>query len=493
MVEKKTRVLEDPAAVSRYDAIKRLGRDIFRGSDIEAGKITEDHILLAKNLLAEAAFEANPAVLAPYWEHILIAPKIGRRVAEDIKAKGIEVDPKKVEFVLWLHEIGRVVTDRVYMRNDRIANRIMREIGIPAGVYQSLTSSEKLMATAEKMGLTPGQYSWREPLTMQQELMAEAYFNSQTTEQRLTNLADNLGKRTPAGQLFDLAVFIDYLKSQESRYVQQSDWPSVAWAIARRPQGAFLQGTTVERTAKWLKDLGVDYRKISEDLADSGAKFLVVVRHGELDNIANIVYNRDALMDPQDIIHLSVIGRQQMRDLAEVLRHRQFNVSKIRVSPEIRTQESAQELRGRVNSELKTTIDPDLDEVYAPGPYQLRMTMDQLAEIGGNIYEGEFWREFDHETPPHIHERMKRSFLAQAQTLRIGEAGLLISHGDSIAWLVNHLVRGVGLVRSEMPVPANLREAVYLKAGEGMVFVLDSNNRIFTAYILNPIQSGHRY
>lgn len=478
--EKGIKTLETPEAVARYDRLKGLGRELLAETAVvKEGKVSEQDVKVARKFLAKAAQEANPPVWSSYWDYVLIAPELGRRLAKAVKDKGLEVDPQEIEFLLWLHDIGRFVTPGAYLRNDLIGDRLLRECGIPWKVFDNLPSIVDLSSAAEKMELKDKQVRFQEPLTHEQEELAKEYFNSQSPTQRIINLADNLGKRGPDG-LFDIQRFVVYLKTQEGRYDQTSPWSSVGWAIPRRQAGALLQSVAVEETAQWLKEIEVDFGKIREGLRDYGPKFVVVARHGELNNPKGIVYNRDSVMNPDEIIHLSDEGRKQTENLARVMNERRFQCTRINSSPEVRAQESAQILNQKLNPKNLETVE-ELDDSYSPGPYREGMTLDQLAEIGGNVYEESRWGKYGHERPKQIIERMERAFWTMAQSLKVGETGIIVSHGDPIAWLANHLVS------DRIPDPKDLRKLIYPVKGQAVVAVIDSSDHFFTAYLLNEV------
>ncbi len=216
-------------------------------------------------------------------------------------------------------------------------------------------------------------------------------------------------------------------------------------------------------------------------------KFVIVVRHGELNNPKNIAYNRDSNMDSGDIIRISELGKEQMRNLGRVLREKQFKVVVIKVSPETRAQESARELVKALHSKPKVEIEPDLDDNYCPGPYRLGMSVDDVKRIKGNVYEGEVWQEFHHEMPESIINRMKKVFYEMARSINAGEVGILISHGDPIAWLLNNIISGV------VPHPNDLRSSIYPNKGEGFAVVLDSDDRVSSGYSLNADSTNNKY
>lgn len=466
-------IREDPEAVERYKAIKGLG-SFFEGA-FQQAEVTRSKAGVGKVFLQKAARVTNPPVWASYWDHVLLAPEIGRMVAKAARDHEVKINPDQLEFLLWTHDLARMVLPGSYLKNDLLTTRLLLEAGVPKRILSETDSLANLMDSAYRMGLDPDQYRWRKPLTNAQQGLADHYFEAKTPTQRIYNLADNLGKRGPQG-LFSLASFIGYLKSQEGRYGTTSQWPSVKWAIQRREQGAFLQGMTVEKTVDWLSQNGVNFDQIREQLLDYGAKFILVLRHGELNNPNSIVYNRDSVMRPDDIIHLANEGTDQMKAVGEILKQRGFRVSRVLVSPETRARESA-EAMGLGN--IKPEVARYLDDLFAPGPYLEGMKMKDLEAIGGNVY-GSRWNQYHHESPEQVIERMNRAFWDLARNLKVSETGVLISHGDPIAWLMNTIVEG------QTPTPENLRKLIYPNEGEGMVFVLDSNDELFTTYSLNP-------
>jgi len=211
-------------------------------------------------------------------------------------------------------------------------------------------------------------------------------------------------------------------------------------------------------------------------------KTIIIARHGSLHNPRNIVYNRDEIMDPEDIIHLSDKGKQQMRHLASLIKKQRLVVEMIYSSPSVRAQESAKILSDELElDEIK--IIKDLDDFYAPGPYKEGMTLDELEEIGGNVYT-EYWRKkHSHELPEEIIVRMKKVFNEMVNSLQPGEVGILVSHGDAIAWLVN------SLDPNQKPTPGNLRELHYPTKGEAAVIVVEKDGEIINITFLKQPSS----
>jgi len=273
-------VEEDLAAVNRYNQLKEIGKKIIPDKFPQNNRFSEAEAKLGETILAKAIHDTNPPVWASYFEHIVIASKLGKEIAFSALQKGVAIDPYKVEFLLHLHDLGRIVTPGAYLRNDFIGDRLLFEMGVPKALLKDLPSTQKLMAVASTMDLDPEQLTFKKALTKTQEKIADEYFNSQTETQRIINLADNLGKRGPDA-LFNTEMFLKYLKSQEARYDQTSDWPSINWALPRRQAGAVLQADVIEKTVRWLSKKGVDLNEIHQRLENYTPQFIITHPYSE--------------------------------------------------------------------------------------------------------------------------------------------------------------------------------------------------------------------
>lgn len=208
-------------------------------------------------------------------------------------------------------------------------------------------------------------------------------------------------------------------------------------------------------------------------------KYVIVTRHGELVNPNRRVYNRDSQVSLTEVMHVSPEGRQQMRDIAQEVKYRGLNIKKILSSPQIRTLECAYVLMGALEID-DIGIDDDLEDNWAPGPCREKMTIAQYEELG-SVYDLTRWP--DHETPKEIIARMKRGFYKLAGQLKLGEAGILLSHGDPIGWLVNYL-RGV------IPDPSDLRQSNYPPKGSALIFTLSHLDEILNVeHLFTPNES----
>ena len=474
----KLRTREDPEAVNRYMLLKKLGKKIFADSHVvKTGEVNGEDILNAGRFLAEAITSTNPPVWASWFEHVFIAQELGRRIGD-----------ATTEFLLLLHENGRLVTN-AYLRNDYINRRLLKEFGIPTNIIDEFFPVERFIRLAGELELSDEQLAWKEGFSEDQKEKALAFFESLTNRQRITNLADNLGKRKDKG-LFDIQGFFQYLQTQEQRYKGESPWTSENWSIPRRPGSAVLQAFIVEKTLEWLQEKGVDIETALRELDDYGPKFVIVARHGELYNPNNILYNRDRVMKAEDIIHLSDYGKEQMRILGQLISKRKFRVSSIDHSPSTRAVESKDELNKALGVEADKMHElDDLDDVYAPGGYLIGMKLDEFVKQGGNAYEPILWAKYNHEGIPSVAKRLERVFWQMAKSLKVGETGVIVSHGDPIAIWIQNLITG------QVPLAENLRKGVYPNKGEAIVAIIDPQGNFFTHYILTDpsLKEGKMY
>ena len=471
-------ITEAPETIQRYETLKELGKEFFSATPItQEGVIKPPDVQLIKSFVSEAITQTGPEVWASYLEHVVIAPELGTRIAEAVSATEQHVDSNLIEGLLWLHDIGRLVTPGAYFRNDLIDLRLLREFGFPPSLTDHMFRLDELLETADSLAMTEDQISFKKGLDERQTALAQAYFDALSPEQRIINLADNLGKRGEKG-IFGIDEFMRYLQSQEDRYEHTSRWPSVEWAIERRQQGAVLQAFVIRQTIQWLSELGVDVESIMSGMHDYGPRFIVVVRHGELDNQGRL-YNRDSVMKPEDIVHLNETGQLQMRSIGTLIKTRKFRVNQILHSPQTRTLESAYQL----NISLGLPDDAvsgrdDLDEVFAPGPYKENLTMKEWVVLHGNCYDEKRWGEYHHEPIDKITQRGRDVFWQTAAGMTTGEAAVLISHGDPIAWMLN------SVSNDEVPDPEELRQKIYPNKGDGFIVIIGPDGKVFSHYTL---------
>lgn len=209
---------------------------------------------------------------------------------------------------------------------------------------------------------------------------------------------------------------------------------------------------------------------------DVNSKFIFLVRHGDL--IGKRIYNRDSVMDESDRMHLSVVGEMQMRAVSNVLARFQFENIRLWLSPEIRAMESAAVLMEDLDIGEYRVVN-NLDDNYAPGPYREGMTLDEYITLKGDVYDTKRWAAYNHETPERIIVRMTNVYHQMAASLSLGQCGILLSHGDPLAWLINFL-----LLR-RIPKPSDLRDEHYPAKGTAVATATNNDNEIVRHWIIN--------
>lgn len=466
---------ESPANLQRYLTLKDFGKRFFAETHVvKTGEIDKDDVVVVRQFVGEAITKTNSEVQASYFEHILLAPELGRRVAEAAKLE----NPEKIEFVLWLHDLGRLVNPAAYLRNDLIDERLLFEFQLPEDIRNLVPSIQSWLEAGVGLKLSNKQLAFEEELNPDQVKAADEFFESMSPMERIIYFSDCFGKRGETG-IFDRKSFMEYLKSQEERYSGESLWPSIAWANTKRRDGAVLTSYVIEKTYGWLKDLGVDVEAIIKSLADYGPKFVILARHGEVANPGSIVYNRDSVMRPEETIHLSPDGLEQMNRLAKVIQKRKFRPVSLVSSPETRTIESMHKLNELLHiPEAHLKQSESVDEVYAPGPYRERVTTSEWEKMAGDAYDRGRWGKYNHEEVENVLKRVDGAFWEAASQLQVGETGIILSHGDPIAWWINHRASG------RLPQPSKLRGMIYPNRGEAIVVIIDPEGKFFSHYLL---------
>lgn len=444
-------------------------------------EVAKYHVAATRRFLAEAALEVAPPVSLSWWEHMLLAPKLGRQIADAVVANGAkDTHPMAVEAALNVHDIGRFVNPGAYLRNDFLGEVIIKHLGLEPLISQ-LASLRGLLMNARDMQINIEQLRLfqrgipiKEMLRADQLVAAEAYFDSLSPAQRISNLADNLGKRDSWGRLFTMQTFLDYLRNQETRYSQISPWPSVNWSGFHRQASAVLQAHVIEATEGWLtREYQVDVASVLDQAQNYGPRFVILVRHGKVTD-KGIVYNRDADMEEVDRISLGQEGREQIAVLGKLLRKRgvEVRIKLMLASPEKRAQESAEILQKELGGDTPAT-DQQLDDLYAPGPYKERLPLDEWRRTG-NPYD-QRWNKYGHETPEAVSQRMNEAFWRGANQLKTGQVAIEMSHGDSLAWLINGLL-------GKKPLPQDLIHSFYPQQGQAWLVVVGSEKELVAIY-----------
>lgn len=116
------------------------------------------------------------------------------------------------------------------------------------------------------------------------------------------------------------------------------------------------------------------------------------------------------------------------------------------------------------------------------------MKIKQLREENVDYYDPIRWAKYNHEEPEQIIERMTRAIWDMADSLEPGATGILVSHGDPIAWAANYLLLGT------IPEPKKLREKLYPTKGQALMLTVVPSTRTIRAHqLINNPQPGNIY
>ena len=91
--------------IGKYELIKKLGEELFAQSNVvRTGEVIQQDIEIAKQFLTKAITAVNPEVMASYFEHIIIAPEVGRRIIEKLEVGSLklEVETSLTMYFFWI-------------------------------------------------------------------------------------------------------------------------------------------------------------------------------------------------------------------------------------------------------------------------------------------------------------------------------------------------------------------------------------------------------
>lgn len=410
-----------------------------------ADRFTLSHLGNLDRFIFETAATAVPLVMADWWIHTEDAVNLGGLAAEALIAKGVaDIYPLAIRAALRLHDAGRLINPPNYLREALLGERLAERLGMGC-LNSQLQSLRGLLQYAEGMNISiddagQGQNQVRAFLngedpehifTDEQKARAEAYFESLSPAQRVTVVADNLGKRDKDNRLFSYQAFVDYLRSQELRYDKTSRWPQVNWSVLPRQRAALLQAYGVKHSLEWMKQAGIDWESIVGKAEPLGARLLVLARHGDVES--ELVYTRDAYMAAEHIPHLTELGRDHVRRLGQLLRTRGIanKLEFMAMSPEARARETAEILQNELR--ISDVREPDLalDDVDAQGPYRERLLLSSWRK-DGNPYDGARWANYSHETMRALVRRIDEAVVSYLGQVSPGRIGVLVSHSDPL-------------------------------------------------------------
>jgi len=205
-------------------------------------------------------------------------------------------------------------------------------------------------------------------------------------------------------------------------------------------------------------------------------KTIYLVRHGDIPG-DEYYYNVDEVTKPEDIKHLTELGKKQIKDTGLRIKDEGENIIKIVSSPAQRTRETAEILKSILFADI--SIDKRLNETYAPGPY-----LEKIVKTDPIVHKGFFydkrWAKYKHETIEDVGLRMKEIFDETTKVLKDGEAEILVSHGDPIAILFRYLMT------NKFPIPDNVHlKPYYLEKGEAIMILISEKGKYDYKFFMN--------
>lgn len=191
---------------------------------------------------------------------------------------------------------------------------------------------------------------------------------------------------------------------------------------------------------------------------------IFLIRHGELDNPSNTIYD--------GTISLSKEGRENMRLLGITLKKRSVIPDVVFTSPFLRAVQSTEELLSNYESEIPVIKDSRLQDTDAPD--NIGKPLSWLREVGNPYtYPG-----IRIESPNAIADRMVAS-IKNAIDQYEGKTLFVVSHGDPTAFALWKLLHP----ESEMPPLPDLQNprdgsVKYLQKAQAWRVVMDTAHHV---------------
>lgn len=475
--KKQLRALEFQDSRIRYNNIVAVAKPFTDNSPFpEASKAEKRHVGMMFQLLREVAPYAHPDVLLSWWEHTYAASAMVVELSQALQEKGIDTNPYANGVTIVGHDWGRLVIPVRQYVNDWVNRRLQKDIGIPPSYGDRMIPTKAI-------------------------LTAGIPFEQLTVEQRITNLADNLGKRTAEGTLFDETTCFKYLDEEEHRYPDTSHalWNLEKQFIEHRSTAIAYQKEILHKTLDWLRGLGINYEDIRENVRKVAPSIIYLARHGDTDN-GKELYNLDAYNSSR--VGITSKGKQQMVDLAKVIASRRITVTRMVSSDQHRAHQSADALAQTLGYTSPIEEDALLHDVDAPAIMNDRYSsMDDFKnKTGGNIYTPEVavyedpktGKTYTNESLPHLQQRMMHELQTHAAHRQPNGSvhTVLVGHGDSIRALIA-LLDGNDNPRPEDYPKWSQKD--YLNKGEAWEIILDPDGKYITRRRLpNPEKGGGR-
>lgn len=263
--------VEGQDALTRYNILIHNGQEYLNGTALVEDKPwSQDDVAQVKRFLIASAPFAHPKVNPSYWEHIILAGIYARLLAE--RTNHPDINPYEAQSLLLLNDLGRFAVPHHYLRNDLVYDRLAKGIGIREDFMGKLPSMFHIL------GIGPNPFQ-----TLQD--VPEV--------QRITDVADNIGKNGADGQLFDIESMLAYDSAQPTRYIPNSPWPSEnrgRKALTEEGKQKFAIDNLLQEI-QWLKDtFSINFDQLREEVKEEfegfeNQEFLIALKdaHETLD------------------------------------------------------------------------------------------------------------------------------------------------------------------------------------------------------------------
>jgi FMN phosphatase YigB (HAD superfamily) len=232
--------------VDYYNAISQIAPDFLAHTALyEERPWTPEDTERIRDFLVVSAPYSNPKLMPGFWEHTLLASIYAEILTDHVKP--LDITQAEAEGLELLHDIGRIISPDQYYRNELLADLIFKK-------GNNKTSSElaKLPDNSQILGLRG------KPVTD---------IHDHTPAQRITRVADWLGKFNTIGDLVTPEEIINSSNASFKRYREKEQWLTTKIGISAIEAGKGELGNQLFTDAvSWLRQSGVDLDKVRDEV-----------------------------------------------------------------------------------------------------------------------------------------------------------------------------------------------------------------------------------
>jgi hypothetical protein len=228
--------------VDYYNAISQISPSALDQTPLheERAWASED-VEKVRDFLLTCAPYSNPKLTPGFWDHALLAALYAKNLAD--KVEPANLSPFEAEALNLLHDFGRIISPDQYYRNELLADLFFRK-----GNNMASFGESKLPDNSKILGLRG---------------MPIAGFEDHTPGQRVTHVADWLGKFNSHGELVTPEEIVDSSDKSFGRYRKQGQWASTRIGMSAIEAGKAKVGNQLfidEIT--WLRESGIDLESV---------------------------------------------------------------------------------------------------------------------------------------------------------------------------------------------------------------------------------------